>query len=303
MLLANGLIQRNITMNKTFKVVFNKARGALMVANEVTSSVQKKGMKLVVATSLAGLSLAAQSATAVVINGTSEQYDDQTFDKVEIVNTTMMIKEGANVVINNSSFKNISSVNGYGSAIWLYANYNQLKNDATQTYSTAKLELNNVEFSNNSGSMGGALFVYPQSTTNMAGGSFTGNSATNAGGAIFFKGGTATFTDVSFNNNKAENSTANGIVGGAVLVDITSNKDTKKNKFEYIGDVTFKITKDMTYSGNNVVGAETIATDTYGYWAYTSGGFLFLDRRSKGTFDINASATLTLGEDITPASK
>ena len=30
-------------MNNAYKVVFNKARGALMVANEITSSVQKKG--------------------------------------------------------------------------------------------------------------------------------------------------------------------------------------------------------------------------------------------------------------------
>lgn len=30
-------------MNKTFKIVFNKARGTLMVTNETTSSVQKKG--------------------------------------------------------------------------------------------------------------------------------------------------------------------------------------------------------------------------------------------------------------------
>ena len=28
-------------MNKTFKIVFNKARGALMVANEITTSAQK----------------------------------------------------------------------------------------------------------------------------------------------------------------------------------------------------------------------------------------------------------------------
>ena len=36
-------------MNSTFKVVFNKARGALMVVNEITSSVQVKGTKTVVA--------------------------------------------------------------------------------------------------------------------------------------------------------------------------------------------------------------------------------------------------------------
>ena len=49
-------------MNRTFKVVFNKARGALMVANEVTSSVQKKGAKTVIAAAaavVAGSALAA----------------------------------------------------------------------------------------------------------------------------------------------------------------------------------------------------------------------------------------------------
>lgn len=40
-------------MNRTFKVVFNKARGALMVANEATCSVQKKGAKTVVAVAAA----------------------------------------------------------------------------------------------------------------------------------------------------------------------------------------------------------------------------------------------------------
>lgn len=40
-------------MNSTFKVVFNKARGALMVVNEVTSSMQGKGTKTVVAAAVA----------------------------------------------------------------------------------------------------------------------------------------------------------------------------------------------------------------------------------------------------------
>ena len=40
------------SMNKTFKVVFNRTRGALMVANEITSSIQKKGTKTVLAAAL-----------------------------------------------------------------------------------------------------------------------------------------------------------------------------------------------------------------------------------------------------------
>ena len=41
------------SMNKTFKIVFNKARGALMVANEITGSVQKKGAKILVVSAAA----------------------------------------------------------------------------------------------------------------------------------------------------------------------------------------------------------------------------------------------------------
>ena len=42
-------------MNLSFRVVFNKARGALMVVNEMTSSVQAKGTKTVIATAVATL--------------------------------------------------------------------------------------------------------------------------------------------------------------------------------------------------------------------------------------------------------
>ena len=42
-------------MNSTFKVVFNKARGALMVVNEATSSVQAKGTKTVIAAAVTAL--------------------------------------------------------------------------------------------------------------------------------------------------------------------------------------------------------------------------------------------------------
>lgn len=53
-----------INMNSTFKVVFNKARGALMVVNEVTSSVQAKGTKTVVAAAVATM-IAGVAGTAM----------------------------------------------------------------------------------------------------------------------------------------------------------------------------------------------------------------------------------------------
>ena len=76
-------------MNSTFKVVFNKARGALMVVNEVTSSVQGKGTKTVVAAAVAamiagvsGSAMAADTDADTVINATDTALK-ATFTKAE----------------------------------------------------------------------------------------------------------------------------------------------------------------------------------------------------------------------------
>lgn len=70
-------------MNATYKVVFNKARGALMVVNEITSMVQSKGSKTVAAaavaavlagvtsTAMAGEPAPASSKTTLVIDGSA----------------------------------------------------------------------------------------------------------------------------------------------------------------------------------------------------------------------------------------
>ena len=59
-------------MNKSFKVVFSKARSALMVVNEATSSIQAKGTKTVIAAAaaamIAGGAVAAQPKTGVADN-------------------------------------------------------------------------------------------------------------------------------------------------------------------------------------------------------------------------------------------
>ena len=71
-------------MNSTFKVVFNKARGALMVVNEVTSSVQAKGTKTVVAAAVAtmiagvtGTAMAEEAATPSVPAAKTTIWDQQ----------------------------------------------------------------------------------------------------------------------------------------------------------------------------------------------------------------------------------
>ena len=58
-------------MNKSFKVVFSKARSALMVVNEATSSIQAKGTKTVIAAAaaamIAGGAMAAQSTEKTIV--------------------------------------------------------------------------------------------------------------------------------------------------------------------------------------------------------------------------------------------
>ncbi len=68
-------------MNKSFKVVFNKARGALMVVNEVTSSVQAKGTKTVIATAVA---LVAGAAVAAPEISTTPDVDTTVTEWVEV---------------------------------------------------------------------------------------------------------------------------------------------------------------------------------------------------------------------------
>ena len=64
-------------MNSTFKVVFNKARGALMVVNEVTSSVQAKGTKTVIAVAVA--SLVAGGAMAATADPSDWKFDKNAY--------------------------------------------------------------------------------------------------------------------------------------------------------------------------------------------------------------------------------
>ena len=65
-------------MNKSFKVVFNKARGALMVVNEVTSSVQAKGTKTVIAAAVATLAL----GSTIAVGAENPTINEVTYDTI-----------------------------------------------------------------------------------------------------------------------------------------------------------------------------------------------------------------------------
>ena len=85
------------SMNKSFKVVFNKARGALMVVNEVTSCVQAKGTKTVIAAAVAALvaggAVAADTQWKDAPEGL-ESVTDATWDTVKPENKFVWAPEG-----------------------------------------------------------------------------------------------------------------------------------------------------------------------------------------------------------------
>lgn len=87
-------------MNKTFKVIFNKARGTLMVANEVTQSTQKKNSRVVMATAVSLLltfaatgvnaeSLKLTNANKVV--GEDVRYESNESTAIGLINSSLTI--------------------------------------------------------------------------------------------------------------------------------------------------------------------------------------------------------------------
>ena len=115
-------------MNATFKVVFNKARGALMVVNEVTSSVQAKGTKTVVAVAAAAAMTSAMAADAEPVVPPAEEeapvvdtslWTDKTVSTSETVKAgetvkihSAVIAEGGSLVVQGSVDRDPAEVNG-----------------------------------------------------------------------------------------------------------------------------------------------------------------------------------------------
>ncbi len=114
-------------MNKTFKVVFNRARHSLMVANEITSSVQKKGTKTVLAVAAASLlasSLALAADSPAVFTWTDSKSlpqtsYDVTFSKDQQVagknyNAVIEAQKGAKGSLSNFALKATATVKDLG---------------------------------------------------------------------------------------------------------------------------------------------------------------------------------------------
>ena len=198
----------------------------------------------------------------------------------------------------------------YGGAVFMGDATGELS-FVNSTFSGNKVEGDDVA--------GGAVYNYG-TPFKQVGGEYSSNTAVSTGyqpkenkpiqggaigGAIMLKGNPGTvFEDVVFKDNtavahKTETSTGGAAYGGALLVDYSTGHATAVVR---ASDVEFHITKDMTYSGNTVSSNSSgTQFDTYGYHVpfAQAGGFLFLDRGSEATFNVDAGATLTIGSQVT----
>ena len=287
-------------MNKTFKVVFNRARAGLMVANEITSSVQKKGVRTfaVVASGLLMFlgNLDAVWANQILVgpntviksvsnaantSAPKDKNDNSWSGGIYLVNNLRKELTLENLVFANNTFSVASNSNAHANAAYtnggvfhFYAN--------TEAAAREKVTFTNVQFNGNVVSLGNSL---------------KRKDAWAFGGALTIKGMQVEFKDVAFNNNKVEATVKDGnnvigaaATGGALTLDRTESGTYKKE-----ADVTFTITKDMAYTGNTVSSESSNYAQAAGGFNTTSGGFMYMDRPSNATFDIQAGATLTLG--------
>ena len=107
-------------MNKSFKVVFNKARGALMVVNEVTSCVQAKGTKTVIAAAVAAMvaggAVAAEGDWVDVSEGV-ESVTDATWDTLKEENSFGHAPEGTEKV--PGTFRSTSEAKTFDKKLWV----------------------------------------------------------------------------------------------------------------------------------------------------------------------------------------
>ena len=258
-------------MNRNFKVVFSKARGALMVVNEATSSVQAKGTKTVIAAAVAALSLGAGVASAAGVEyasaeigsgasltvnadgntpsgvvGTKADGTTGTMTKEDTVASTgAYTLSGGELIINGAAFTGTVAADTDAKKANGTITLNATNKDAVGTgvtytgleagtYSTLNLNLNVFNAAATSGTPGSVKI---------------GDSSKN----LELKAGTLTTGTIASSVSGSTNKATAEITGNALtfgegtsLIDGTQEPDINKPGSSYIinnaADVTLKIT-------------------------------------------------------------
>lgn len=299
-------------MNSTFKVVFNKARGALMVVNEVTSSVQGKGTKTVVAAAvaamIAGVSGSAMAADTDTVIKATDTALKATFTKAEQqadVTGSLIGTSDGKLVLKNVTNKDMYAAGSLDLTASSADNVVTLKNGSVSNFSgkvtgndhfgafvtatTGTLKIDNVTFENNkfdevkTGEQkhNGARGIIRAAGANLevAKSTFAGNEAVLGGAINVWSNGenTVKITDSTFTGNATKSH------GGAVYITGSKVKTT-------IADSTFsKNTSGKQGGALQLAGAgETTITNTT------------FSENAAGTFGgaINATNTQVVAKNV-----
>ena len=300
-------------MNSTFKVVFNKARGALMVVNEVTSSVQGKGTKTVVAAAVAamiagvsGSAMATETDTEIKATDTALKATFTKAEKQTDVASSLIGTSGDKLALKNVTNKDMYAAGSLDLTASSKDNVVTLKNGSVSNFSgkvtstdhfgavvtatTGTLKIDNVTFENNkfdevntgdkqhNGTRG--IIRAAGANLEVAKSTFAGNEAVLGGAINVWSNGenTVKITDSTFTGNATKSH------GGAVYITGSQVKTT-------IADATFsKNTSGKQGGALQLAGAgETTITNTT------------FSENAAGTFGgaINATGTKVAATNVT----
>ena len=247
-------------MNKSFKVVFSKARSALMVVNEATSSIQAKGTKTVIA-----------AAAAAMIAGGA------------VAATTSIVTDGSKLV-NGTAYDSYTSAKGddFGAL------------SVRDTSGSAV----NLSFTNNTSSGKAGALALDRASLTLTDAQFSNNSADGFGGAVRLWGTSAsssaltleTNRDLTYAGNKAgQGKTA--VSGGATAL---GARYEDMGGFAHLqGDSTLTLTAD---ANTTLTIGETGAAQTAGLDSITTtGSNNNLVINGKGTVNLNGSLESFVG--------
>lgn len=300
-------------MNSTFKVVFNKARGALMVVNEVTSSVQGKGTKTVVAAAVAamiagvsGSAMATETDTEIKATDTALKATFTKAEKQTDVASSLIGTSGDKLALKNVTNKYMYAAGSLDLTASNKDNVVTLKNGSVSNFSgkvtsldhfgavvtatTGTLKIDNVTFENNKfdevttgdNKHNGTRGIIRAAGANLevAKSTFAGNEAVLGGAINVWSDGenTVKIADSTFTGNATKSH------GGAVYITGSQVKTT-------IADATFSKNTSGKLGGAlqlSDAGETTITNTTF-------------SENAAGTFGgaINATNTQVVAENVT----
>lgn len=274
-------------MNRTFKVMFSKARASMVVASEAACCAQKKSTKAVVAAAVALALSGAAMAESTVKSGVGVSYDGQNLITAEGFAGKAEIQDGV-ITIDSDGYKSTS----YGAFSNIYTNGNDAvaggvtvtgqftNNSSTNTGgamalwhdstkgTASKNTVQNAYFENNSASdLGGALTVHSwgdytnAGNTTVTGSTFKGNWAGKQGGAAAFENNTANITDSTFEANGKKAGASLTTNGGAVYAYSAYNDDSKGKTTLDIQNSTFTNNAASNRGGAVYIDSSTLTVD------------------------------------------